>query len=87
MVDVMRWLVEHRLPELVMAGITEHQKVPQAPATFGCLPRRGTDAGFPADLSLARPELMAERAVLRLIIEQRYRHKMIMPSLASFSHA
>jgi hypothetical protein len=28
--DVMRRLVEGRLPELVMAGITEHQEVPHA---------------------------------------------------------
>jgi hypothetical protein len=30
---------------------------------------------------------MTERAVLRLVIEQRYRHKMIMPGLTSFSRA
>lgn len=46
--DVVRRLVERRLSELVMAGVTEHQDVSHAPATFGCLPRRDTDAGFPA---------------------------------------
>lgn len=85
--DVVRRLVERRLPELVVAGVAEHQEVPHAPATLGCLPRRCADAGFPANLSHTGPQLMSERAVLRLVIEQRYRHKMIMPGLASFSHA
>jgi hypothetical protein len=87
MLDVVQRLVERRLPELVMAGITEHQEVSHAPATLGCLPRRCTDAGFPADLGHAGPQLMAKRAVLLLVIEQRYRHKMIMPRLTSFSRA
>jgi hypothetical protein len=30
---------------------------------------------------------MTKRTVLRLVIEQRYRHEMIMPWLASFSRA
>jgi hypothetical protein len=34
-VDVVRRLVEHRLPELVVAGVTGHPEVPHAPAAFG----------------------------------------------------
>jgi hypothetical protein len=87
MLDVARRLIEPHFPQLVVARVTRHPEVPHAPAAFVCLLRRGADAGFPSDLGYARPQLMIERAVLRLVIEQRYRHKMIMPSLANFSRA
>lgn len=58
-----------------------------APAALGCLLRRCTDAGLPADMGHARPQQVTRRAVLRLVIEQKYRHKMITPSLTIFSPA
>ena len=78
--NVVRRLVERRLPELVTAGVAEDQEVPNAPAMLSCFPCRPADAGFPPDLWHAGPQLVTERAVLRLVIEQRYRHKMICPA-------
>src|ERR1700687_4236024 len=49
-----------------------------APAAFGSFPRRRANTGFPAHPGLARPQRMAERAVLRLVLEQGHRHEMIM---------
>jgi hypothetical protein len=85
--DVVRRLVERRLPELVVACIAEHQEMPHAATALRCLPRRCTDAGFPAYLGHTGPKLVTERAVVWLVIEQRYGHKMTMPGLTSFSHA
>lgn len=79
--DVVRRLIEGHLPELVVARATRHPQVPHAPAAGVCF-LRCTDAGFPADVRHAGPQLMTERAVLRLVIEQRYRHKLIMPNPA-----
>ena len=75
MADVMRWLVEHRASELVVAGVAHHPDVTEAAATLGCLPGWLADAGCPAHLTLARPELMAERAALRLVFEQGSGHQ------------
>jgi hypothetical protein len=46
-----------------------------AAASFGPLPGCRADAGLPADLGTARPKLMAERAGLGLVFENRYRHE------------
>jgi hypothetical protein len=78
--DVVRRLVERRVPELDAAGLAGHQQVPHAPAAFGSLLRRSADAGFPADPGLAGPQRVAERAALRLVLEQGHRHEMIMPA-------
>jgi hypothetical protein len=81
----MRRLVERGLPELVMAGITEHQKVPHAPAALGCFPGRRADARFLPNLRHARPQPVTKWTAFRLVIEQIYMDKMIMPSLTIFS--
>jgi hypothetical protein len=79
--DVVRRLVEGRVPALGVAGLAGHQQVPHAPAAFGSFLRRRADAGFPADPGLTRPQRVAERAALRLVLEQGHRHKMIMSFL------
>jgi hypothetical protein len=53
-----------------------------AAAPFGSLPGWRADAGLPADLGQAGPELVAERAELRSVFENGYWHEMIMPSRA-----
>ena len=83
--DVVRRLVERGLPELVMAGTAGHPDVAHAAAAFGSLPGGRADARLPADLGAAWPQLMAERAELGLVFENRYRHKMIMPRRALLS--
>ena len=75
MVDVMRRLVEPRLPELVVTGVTRHPEVPHAPAALGSFTGCRADAGFPPDLRHAGPQLVTERAALRLVIEHGYGHK------------
>ena len=75
MVDVMRRLVEHRVPELVVAGVTRHPEVPHAPTTLGSFTGCHADTGFPPDLRHARPQPMTERATLRLVIEHGYGHE------------
>jgi hypothetical protein len=49
--------------------------MPHAAAAFGSLPGRRADAGLPADLGAAGPQLMTERAILRLVFENRYWHE------------
>ena len=80
--NVVRRVIAGRLPELVVGDVIEHHEVPHAPATLGCLPGRRADAGVPPDLCHARPRLVTERASLGLIIEQRYKHKMIRQPLS-----
>jgi hypothetical protein len=75
MPDVMRRLVERGLPELVVAGAAGDPDVAHAPAAFGSFPGRRADAGLPAHLGAAGPELMTERAKLGLVFENRYRHE------------
>ena len=75
MPDVVRWLVERGLPELIMTGAAEDPYMAHAAASFGSLPGRRADAGLPADLGAAGPKLMAERAGLGLVFENRYRHE------------
>jgi hypothetical protein len=70
-----RRLVEHCLSELVMACVAHDPHVSHAPATLGPLTRWDADAGRPAHLTLARPELMTERAALRLVLEQGSGHR------------
>jgi len=65
--DIVRRLVEHGLPALVMAGAAGHPDVPQAAASFGSLAGGRADAGLPADLGATGPQLMAERAELGLV--------------------
>lgn len=71
----MRRLIEHRPPELVIAGITGDSHVSHTPATHGSLARWRADAGHPAHLTLTRPELMTERAALGLVLEQGNGHR------------
>src|SRR5271166_5121323 len=75
MPDVMRRLVERGLPELIVAGSAGHPDVAHAAAAFGSLPGRRADAGLPADLGVAGPQLMTERAILRLVFENNYWHE------------
>jgi len=58
-----------------MAGAAGHPDVAHAAASFGSLPGRRADAGLPADLGTAGPELVAERADLGFVFENRYRHE------------
>jgi hypothetical protein len=71
---VVRWLVEHRLPELVVAAVAGDPDVSHAAASPGRLPGRLADARRPAHLHLAGPQLVTERAVLWLFLEQRNGH-------------
>jgi|SRR5580704_4116452 hypothetical protein len=75
MPEVMRRLVERGLPELVVAGTADHPDMAHATAAFGSLPGRRADAGLPADLGPAGPQLMTERTILRLVFENRYWHE------------
>ena len=58
-----------------------------APAALACFPRCRADIRLPPDLRHARPQLVTERAVLRLVIEHGYEHKMIMPGITTLSRA
>ena len=80
---VVRRLEEHRLPELVVAAVAGDPDVSHAAAAPGRFPGRCADAGLPAHLRLAGPQLVTERAVLRLVLEQRSRHLTIMPGPAA----
>lgn len=71
---VVRWLVEHCLPELVVAAVALDPDVSHAAAAPGRFPGRLTDARRPAHLRHAGPQLMAERAALRFVLEQRNGH-------------
>jgi hypothetical protein len=71
---VVRWLEEHRLPELVVAAVTGDQDVTHAAAAAGGFAGRFTPTRLPAHLRLAGPQLVTERAVLRLILEHRDGH-------------
>jgi hypothetical protein len=64
-----RRLVEHCLSELVVAGVALDSEVSQSPATLSRFPGWLADAGRPAHLASARPELMPERAAFGLILE------------------
>jgi hypothetical protein len=86
-VDVMRRLVERRPPELVAAGVARHPQMPHAPAALVFFLRRGAQARPPPDLRHSGPQPVAEWAAMRLVIEHRYRHKMLMPHGTTFSRA
>jgi DNA-directed RNA polymerase specialized sigma24 family protein len=58
-----------------MAGAAGHPDVAHAAASFGTLPGRRADAGLPADLGQAGPELVAERAELGPAFENGYWHE------------
>jgi hypothetical protein len=79
----MRRLVERGVPELLMTGLTGDPDVPHAPASLGSLPGRPADAGLPTDLGHPGPQLVTERAAFRLVFENRYRHRMVMPAAAA----
>jgi hypothetical protein len=66
----MRRLVEHCLPELVVAAVAGDPDVSHAAAAPGRFPGRRADARRPAHLRHAEPQLMAERAALLLVLEQ-----------------
>lgn len=72
MPDVVWRLEEHRLPELVVAAVAGDPDVSHAAVAPGRFPGRFADARRPAHLRLAGPQVMTERAALRLIFEQRY---------------
>jgi hypothetical protein len=67
---VVRRLEEHRLPELVVTPVALDPDVPHAAAAPGGFPGRLADARLPAHLRPAGPEPVAERAALRLVLEQ-----------------
>jgi hypothetical protein len=71
---VVRRLVEHRVPELVVAAVTGDPHVTHAAAELGGLPGWLADARRPAHLRLAGPQLVSEWAALRLVLEQRNGH-------------
>jgi len=71
---VVRRLEEHRLPELVVAAVAGDPDVSHAAAAPGRFPGRFADARRPAHLRLAGPQLVTERAALRLALEQRNGH-------------
>jgi hypothetical protein len=57
-----------------------------APALLGCFPCWRADAGLPSNrLRPAQRQGVAERALLRSVLEQRGRHKIILPSPADLS--
>ena len=58
-----------------MAGAAGHPDVAHAAAAFGSLLGGGADAGLPADLSVAGPQLVTERAELGPVFENGYRHE------------
>ena len=71
---VVRRLVEHGLPELVVAAVAGDPDVSHAAAAPGSFPGRLADAWRPAHLRHARPQAVAERAALWLVLEQRNGH-------------
>ena len=78
--EIVRWLEKYGPPQLVMAAVAGDPDVSHPASALGSLACWRADAGLPAHLSLARPERMAERAVLRLVIEHGDGHRMIMPA-------
>jgi hypothetical protein len=71
---VVRRVEEHRLPELVVAAVAGDPDVSHAAPAPGRFPGRCADAGLPAHLRLAGPQLVTERAALWLVPEQRNEH-------------
>ena len=71
---VVRRLVEHCLPELVVAVGARDPDVSRAAAAPGRLPGRLAQARRPAHLRPAGPQLVTERTGLRLVLEQRNGH-------------
>ena len=71
---VMRRLVEHGLPELVVAAIAGDPDMSHTAAAPGRFPGRLADARRPAHLRHAGPQLMSERAALGFVLEQRNGH-------------
>jgi hypothetical protein len=71
---VVRRFEEHRLPELVVAAVARDPDVSHAAAAPSGFPGRLAEAWRPAHLRLAGPQLVAERAGFRLVIEQRSGH-------------
>jgi hypothetical protein len=78
--DVMRWLVEHGLAVILVAGHAQDPEMAHSAAVLGRLSGRGAEARFPPD-ELRHPlfQGMPERASLRTAGEQGNRHPMIMP--------
>ena len=84
--DVVRRLVEHRRPQLVMAGSAGDQQMTHAPALRDCLPCWRADAGLPSNgLRPAQRQGVAEGALLRSVLEQGGGHKIIVSDLAALS--
>ena len=71
---VARRLEEHRLPELVVAAVAGNQDVTHTATAPGSVAGRFIRARFPAHLRLAGPQLVTERAALRLVLEHRDGH-------------
>ena len=71
---VVRRRVEYRLLELVLAAVAGDPDVAHADAAPGRFPGRLADARRPAHLRPAGPELVAERAALGFVFEQRNGH-------------
>jgi hypothetical protein len=78
------WRLAERLPESVMAGVTEHQEVLHAPATLGFLLRRcliQVSSRNGSCRAMTDDQTESAAAGNRTEIQ----HKMIMPSQTSFS--
>jgi hypothetical protein len=71
---VVRRLEEHRLPELLVAAGARDPDVSHAAAAPGRFPGRLAEARRPAHLRVAGPQLVAERAGFRFVLEQRNGH-------------
>src|SRR5579862_3823404 len=76
---VVRRLVERGPPRRVVASVARHPDVPHAASALAGLQGGRADATPPPHLPHTRPQSMAERAVLRLMFEQGYGHRTIMP--------
>ena len=76
---VVRRLVEHRRPALVLALEAVQPQVPHPAPEPGRFLRGGADARGPADLDAAGAQLVAGRAALRLVLEQGDRHEARIP--------
>ena len=77
---IMGWLIEDRGPRLVLACPARQPQVPHPPAAGCRLPRRPAQTRGPRDLHPARGQLVTERAAFRAMLEQRRRHRHVMPA-------
>jgi hypothetical protein len=79
--DVMRRLVEHRVPVVLVAACTAPQRhMTHAQTARGSFPCRAADARHPRDfLRLTASKRVSERAALGLVGKESSRHPKTMP--------